>query len=181
MPDALPNPDTLPRSCRHASRWGMLAVCAALAACTSLEPPHQVPELALGAQFKEAAGVPGWVQAQPGDGTDRGPWWLPFGDDALTRLLPQVEVSNQTVAAAVARLDAAQALVAGQSSARLPQLQATAGSSRSGRGDGGAADTRRIGLTADWELDLWGRLRAGVHSAEAQAAVSAAEDRKSVV
>src|SRR5262245_13007209 len=91
----------------------VLAMAAVLvSACTTLVPPYQRPEVATQAvSFKEAPSTPGWSVAQPADAQARGPWWQPFGDVPLNELLPQVEVSNQNVAAAVARYAAAQALV----------------------------------------------------------------------
>ncbi|HEX6020207.1 MAG TPA: efflux transporter outer membrane subunit [Burkholderiaceae bacterium] len=171
-------------------RTSMVAAGALLAACTSIVPPYQRPEVALQAvSFKEAPSTPGWNEAQPADAQPRGPWWLPFGDPTLDALLPQVEVSNQSVAAAVARYAAAQALVAGQQAHLSPQVQLSANATRSGVGiatSGGVATaggvsisptvtTLRVAANASWELDVWGRLRAGVEQAQASAQASAAD------
>lgn len=168
----------------------MAAATALLAACTTIVPPYQRPEVALQAvSFKEAPRTPGWHAAQPADAQPRGPWWLPFGDPDLDALLPQVAVSNQGVAAAVARYAAAQALVAGQQAHLSPQVQLSASATRSGVGiatSGGVATaggvsinptvtTLRLAANASWELDVWGRLRAGVEQARASAQASAAD------
>lgn len=161
-----------------------LAACAALAAqlaaCTSLTPPYERPTVPLHAvSFKEAPSAPGWHAAHPADEQPRGPWWLPFRDATLNELLPQVEVSNQNVAAALARYAAAQALVAGQQARLRPSLQLSASATRSQSGSvGGArapATALRVAADADWEFDLWGRLRAGVEQAQASAQASAAD------
>ncbi|HSB22035.1 MAG TPA: efflux transporter outer membrane subunit [Burkholderiaceae bacterium] len=160
------------------------------AGCTSMAPTYKRPEVAMQAvSFKEAPSTPGWHAANPADEQARGPWWLPFGDPTLSEMLPQVEVTNQNVAAAVARYAAAQALVAGQQAQLRPQLQLTASASRSGVGiatSGGVATssgvsvsptvtTLRVAANASWELDVWGRLRAGVEQAQANAQAGAAD------
>jgi len=152
-----------------------------LAACTTLVPPYQRPDVAMQAvSFKEAPSVPGWSAAKPADGQARGPWWLPFGDSMLNELLPQVEVSNQNVAAAVARYAAARALVAGQQAQLYPSVQLTGSATRSGGGGAAGAITGRgtqlrAELGASWEPDLWGRLGAGVTQAQANAQASEAD------
>ena len=76
-------------------------MAALLAACTTFVPPYQRPEVATQAvSFKEAPSTPGWNAARPADEHPRGPWWPAFGDAMLDGLVPQVEVSNQNVAAA---------------------------------------------------------------------------------
>jgi len=168
-------------------RPALCAIAAALAlsagAC-SMVPTYQRPEVAAqAASFKEAPSAPGWQAARPADEHPRGPWWQPFGDVTLDELMPQVEVSNQNVAAAVARYAAAQALVAGQQSQLMPQVQLSATATRSkagiainaGSGVSVTSNSVRAVVNADWELDVWGRLRAGVSQAEANAQASAAD------
>ncbi|HTP71164.1 MAG TPA: efflux transporter outer membrane subunit [Burkholderiaceae bacterium] len=183
--------DTAAHPTARARRGALsLAVLLSAAACTSMVPTYQRPDVAMQAvSFKEAPSTPGWNAATPADEQARGRWWLPFGDATLNELLPQVEVSNQNVAAAVARYAAAQALVAGQQAQLKPQVQLTASATRSGVGintSGGVATTGgvsvsptvttlRAAVNASWELDVWGRLRAGVEQAQASAQASAAD------
>ncbi|HVI15809.1 MAG TPA: hypothetical protein VM822_23445, partial [Pseudolabrys sp.] len=62
--------------------------------------PNYSPEPApVPTEYKE---LKGWKRANPRDGLDRGDWWKVYKDRALDTLLPQVEISNQTVAAAAA-------------------------------------------------------------------------------
>src|SRR5262245_28770635 len=165
-------------------RPALRAVAAALAlACgaCSMVPTYERPVVAAQAvSFKEAPTAPGWQAARPADEHPRGPWWEPFGDATLNELMPQVEVSNQNVAAAVARYAAAQALVAGQQSQLYPTVQLTGSASRSGGGGAAGAITGRgtqlrAEVGASWEPDLWGRLGAGVTQAQATAQASAAD------
>ncbi|HEU5295103.1 MAG TPA: efflux transporter outer membrane subunit [Burkholderiaceae bacterium] len=157
------------------------SIAALLAACTTLVPPYQRPDVAMQAvSFKEAPSTPGWNAASPADERARGAWWQPFGDATLNEMLPQVEVSNQNVAAAVARYAAAQALVAGQQAQLYPSVQLTGSATRSGGGGVAGAITGRgtqlrAEVGASWEPDLWGRLGAGVTQAQASAQASAAD------
>ena len=48
-----------------------------------------------------------------------------------------------------------------------PTLGASAGASRSRRGEGGASTSYDIGLDARWEIDLWGRVRRLVEASRA--------------
>ena len=78
----------------------------------------------------------------------------------LDALVAQVVVSNQTVRAAEARLRQAQALV---DVARAPSFISV----------DIAGTNQKIGLTAGWEVDLWGRIRRSVEASEATAESSA--------
>ncbi len=153
-----------------------VVVAAALAACT-IGPEYERPSAPTPASYKEA---PGWVAAAPADLLDRGDWWTLFGDAELNKLVPQVEVSNQNVAAAVAAYAQARALVREQNAALFPALAFDAGVSRSGAGSPGpngkrVANSFQATLDASWEPDVWGRLRLAVTGAEASAQASEAD------
>jgi outer membrane protein TolC len=60
------------------------------------------------ATYKE---LKGWKRATPLDDVDRGPWWLVFKDAKLDSFEPQVEISNQTVAAAAAAYEQSLAII----------------------------------------------------------------------
>ncbi|QYF92440.1 efflux transporter outer membrane subunit [Massilia sp. PAMC28688] len=148
-----------------------LALAAALSAC-AVGPVHQVPVTPSPPAFKEAAG---WVAATPADALERGPWWTLFQDPVLNELVPQVEVSNQNVAAAAAAYAQARALVAQQRAALFPSVSLGLSGERAGGRDRDAQASYRLNLGGSWEPDVWGRLRSGVTSARAGAAASAAD------
>ena len=63
-----------------------------------------------------------WRASTPGDALAKGPWWERFGNPQLNALEQQAMLSNQTLAAANARLAQARATVAASSAAMFPQL-----------------------------------------------------------
>src|SRR6185503_19204938 len=117
-----------------------------------VRPPVDVP-----AAFKEAKDVPVAASASV---LPRGRWWEIYQDPELAKLESQVEVNNQTVLAAEARVRRAQALI---DVARAPGLLTA----------NAASTNQKVGITAGWEIDLWGRIRRGVEASEAAAQASA--------
>jgi NodT family efflux transporter outer membrane factor (OMF) lipoprotein len=124
-----------------------------------------------------------WKVARPGDELHRGKWWEAFGDPQLSALVEQVEISNQTLKAAEAQFRQAQAAIAGSRAALFPTLDANASivKSRSPSGALGGTTAGRIitnrsaSVAANWEADLWGRVRRGIEASEAGAQASAAD------
>ena len=153
---------------------------AVLSGC-ALAPTYERPATPNPAAFKE---LQGWAPAAPADALDRGPWWTLFNDPVLDGLVRQVEVSNQNVAAAVAAYSQARALVAQQRASLFPTVTLTGGANRNGSGGGSGTNDNNNGRTSNsfrlnigssWEPDVWGRLRAGISAAQANAQASAAD------
>lgn len=166
--------NTLPAA--RALRWSTLTLAALLSAC-AVGPAYRRPEVPTPAAFKEAPqGEAGWFPAAPADTLERGPWWQLFGDAELNRLVEQVEVSNQNVAAAVAAYAQARALVAQQRASLFPQIALDGSARRSGgNGANGSASSYQIAADASWAPDVWGALRLSVQGAAASAQASAAD------
>jgi len=158
-----------------------LLAAAVLSGC-ALAPTYERPAAPQPAAFKE---LQGWAPAAPADALDRGPWWTLFNDPVLDGLVRQVEVSNQNVAAAVAAYSQARALVAQQRASLFPTVTLTGGANRNGSGGGSGSNDNnsngrtsnsfRLNIGSSWEPDVWGRLRAGVSAAQANAQASAAD------
>jgi NodT family efflux transporter outer membrane factor (OMF) lipoprotein len=98
-----------------------------------------------------------------------------FNDPVLNGLAEQVAVSNQNLAAAEARYRQARAAVTAARAGYFPTVGASAGASRSRRGEGATASSYDIGLDASWEIDLWGRVRRLVEASRAGEEASAAD------
>jgi NodT family efflux transporter outer membrane factor (OMF) lipoprotein len=101
-------------------------------------------------------------------------WWTLFDDPALVALVDEAVVANRDVAVAEANLRRARALLGEARAARFPELGLSAGGGAArplGGPSGGA-----IQGTADlaWEVDLFGRVRAGIRAARADAAATEA-------
>lgn len=150
----------------------LLALAACLVAGCSVAPTYHVPTSPAPAQFKEAQG---WVPAAPGDALERGAWWELFSDPVLGQLAASVEVSNQNVAAAIAAYDQARAAVQAQRASLFPSVDLSTSADRAGGGNAGPSNRYRLDVGASWELDVWGRLRANVSAATANAQASAAD------
>ncbi|MDP3815771.1 efflux transporter outer membrane subunit [Pseudomonas sp.] len=161
-----------------------LVVGLALSAC-AIGPDYQRPELSTPAQFKQSEG---WTQAKPGDALERGSWWQLYGDSELNTLVERLSISNQNLAASAAQYRQARALVRGARAAFYPSLSSSAGASRSGQGSGsqrsssgtgssaaGVSTSYDLGLSAAWELDIWGKLRRSLESSRAGYEASAAD------
>lgn len=148
------------------------ALLASLAGC-ALAPAYERPATPAPAAFKELAG---WAPAAPADALERGPWWTLFGDPVLDGLVRQVEVNNQNVAAAVAAYAEARAVVAEQRAALFPTVTLNGGANRNGSRSGdGTSNKYSLSIGSSWEPDVWGRLRAGISAAQANAQASAAD------
>ena len=91
----------------------------ALAGCASMAPKYSPPATTVPAAFKETGS---WTQAAPADAMSRGPWWRLFGDPTLESLESRIDAANPTLAAALARWDAARAYVKETQSGLLPQI-----------------------------------------------------------
>ena len=165
-----------------------LLVGVMLASC-SLAPEFKTPEVAVPAAYKEPspaaetapANDPGdgqWKPAEPQDGQPRGEWWMRFGDALLNDYEMRAAAANQDLAAALARLDASRALVRQAAAAQLPRLDAGAAAARTrpsahqpGNPLPGSDSYNRFqyGVSAQYELDLFGRVRDSVRAARADA------------
>jgi len=133
-----------------------------IGACAPVGPDYVRPSAPVPAAYKESgahasSGAQAAISAR---------WWEIYGDPALDALVSQVAVSNQSLAAAAARVREAQALVQVASGASVPAV--SAGTLKSGR-----KNENDFGLGVSWELDLWGRIRRDVEAHRAAADASA--------
>ena len=162
--------------------WTLVALCLGLSAC-NLAPDYKAPTVDTPAAFKEAEGSE-WGLAKPDDTADRGAWWQALGDPQLNALEEQVQVSNQSIAAAEAAFRTSRSLAV-QARASLFPVATAAGSitrqrssqtySTGGTPSAGKPFTQYdLPIDASYTIDLWGRIRntvsASVYSAQASAA-----------
>ena len=160
----------------HARRLLYLLAAGLLAACANTRPAPQVQAAPLPAGWKTsvAAGQGFWTTASASAALDAA-WWSRYNDPLLSRLQVQAEQGNPGLAEAAARLRAAQFAVGSARAALVPQLGLNAGAARGNTVVSGPTNSASLGLAASWEVDLWGRVAAGVDAATANARASAGD------
>src|ERR1700719_5339507 len=105
-----------------------VAVLGALSGC-SLTPRYHRPSVPAPPDSYKEAGE--GKLAKPADSTPRGRWWTMFQDRELDDLEAQVSDANQSLRAALARLDQARAQTRIARSGWFPTLTAQANATRS--------------------------------------------------
>ena len=132
-----------------------LVVLAALSAC-ALEPPPKPEDIR--PQALPNAAVPAqWALEGMAAGPVAGNWLATFQDARLQALVTEAMAYNPDLRVAAARVEVASEYVNVADSTLYPQVNLLA---RGGGQTGGdASGIQGIGLYADWELDLWGRVR----------------------
>lgn len=161
---------------RHANRLIVALGVALLGGC-SLAPTYHAPNLPpLPAHFKE--GDTAWKLATPADQASRGNWWTVYGDDTLSQLETRLDANNQSLAAALAKYDAARAFESQLGAGLFPHLGVMANPVRArqsnnrplrGSNQPNEYDSDTVGIQADFDLDLWGRIRNEVSEGRALA------------
>lgn len=94
-------------------------------------------------------------------------WWTAFGSSELNALIAEAQANNHNLKAAVARVEQAKALAEVAGANLYPVLSGDAAAARSRFSGSAASDSFSLGLNASWEIDLWGRNRYALSSAEA--------------
>lgn len=162
---------------RAAAFATLLAGIVALAGC-SFAPTMKTPEVATAAAYKEI-GTP-WTEAKPADRLPRDEWWSLYGDPKLGELQTRLISGSPDLAAALANYEQAQAYSDFQRGDLFPQIGGSASLQRSQSSNNAANpspvklyDTRSVGFSASYELDLWGRVRNEVAAGNAQAEAAA--------
>ncbi|HEY7240182.1 MAG TPA: efflux transporter outer membrane subunit, partial [Burkholderiales bacterium] len=158
-----------------------IPILLALVAGCTVGPDYQRPDAPAAETFRETP--PGWKEAQPRDDLERGRWWEVFGDARLNDLIEKIDVSNQTLAASEAQFRQTLAALGISRAALFPTLDANAtvvrshspGSTLGGTTAGKTVTSYGGRFTAQWEIDLWGRVRRSVEAADAAARASAAD------
>ncbi len=138
-----------------------------LAAC-NLGPYYHRPEVPALAAWREGDNQSAaWPSAD---------WWRGFGSPRLDELIDQAQKANDDIAAAVARVRQADAQARIAGAPLLPSLQAGfQASEQRGSTSSGAVKTYPLYapmLSASYELDFWGKNRAALEAAKANAAAS---------
>lgn len=151
-------------------RWGLLAAAAAgLGGCAAPTPPLTLPAAPVAPAFPNAASSPqSGLKAASATG-----WQEYFPDPSLRQVIGQALANNRDLRVAVLNIEAARAVLGQRNADLWPTLNAGASAVRGTGSNGNVAGTYTAGLTVSaWELDLFGRIRAGSDAAAAQLAAS---------
>ncbi|MEM7639855.1 MAG: efflux transporter outer membrane subunit [Pseudomonadota bacterium] len=138
-----------------------------LAACANITTPETAGQVARDS-LPDAPNA--WAMAGERVGPVQAGWIAQLEDPVLDALVEEALANNRNLQAAAANVQRSWAL-AGQAGAALsPSVSLSSGATRSGNIEDTGADSYSLTGQASWELDLWGRIRAGN-----QAAVLSAE------
>jgi NodT family efflux transporter outer membrane factor (OMF) lipoprotein len=126
----------------------VLAAClAGLVAGCSFGPDYRRPEVALPAAWEEQ-GDAGSVWPDP-------LWWRGFANPELSRIIADATAANFDLAAALARIQQAEAQAQIAGASLYPSVTAGAGAART-RADRGSGSSFSAGLLAAYQVDLFG-------------------------
>jgi NodT family efflux transporter outer membrane factor (OMF) lipoprotein len=177
----------VPRPARNKNSFPLIALsmlwlaCLAISGC-SVGPKYTKPTVSeIPTAYKENAN---WKPAQPSDQAQKGNWWELFDDAQLNALEEKVNVSNQTLRAAVDRFQESRDVLRQTRSALYPLVTASVSPTqnrqsvdRSLHGSTSPTNYSDLILSGDvsYEADVWGSVRHSVASSRALAQASAAD------
>src|SRR5580698_7477499 len=157
--------------------WGFLGgfTCTLLAAC-SVGTPYRKPEIPMPSAWDATSGAGNATVAADQSAWPETDWWHRFGSSQLDDLIDQARRTNDDLAAAMARIEEADAQMRIAGAPLLPSLDlgATATRERAGVPGQGLSVYNVFNpvLSASYELDFWGKNRAARDAARALALAS---------
>lgn len=162
-------------------RWLALALASlALGGC-SLAPIYHAPTVTI---TDDAWKDSPWHPAQPADQLPRGAWWTVYSDTTLSGLEEKIDAANPNLASALARYDQATAYTDQLRSGLFPSVDAGTSFTQNRQSDNrplrganqpNVYQANTVAVSANYELDLWGRVRNLVSAGQANAQASAAD------
>lgn len=146
-----------------------LACALALAGCAT-PVPHQRPAMAVPAQFAQGPElVQLFAPANPAVADVPDAWWTLFNDPVLNTLQAGLLADNLNLQASAAAVAVAQAALNNSRVGALPAVGVSGGANRGATGNAAPSTSYTAqGVMATWEVDLWGRVSAGVDAASAR-------------
>jgi len=147
-----------------------LAVLVVLAGCQLAPPPKPADYQVEALPALQVA--PHWTAAET-SGTVAAGWLKSFGDTQLEALVAEAVAHNPDLRVAAARVQVASEYAKLSDATLWPQVNLLARGG--GELSGDSSGLKGVGIFADWELDLWGRVRAA-KSAQYEAFASTVAD-----
>lgn len=123
--------------------------------------------------------TPQFTSALPDDDN----WWRKFNDPTLDALIELGVRNNYDIAIAAKRIEMAKNSLAAARSGYYPQFDLSAGWTKDrssgvmvdSRGHASKTDFFNLGVSMNWEIDVFGKIRAGVKAGESQYKATRAE------
>ncbi len=155
---------------------GLVLIISACATPEPAPPLEDIVEQALPetTEIAESFGeVPSWEDVIAGGAVKDG-WLVTFEDQKLLEIVDEVLKNNRDLAVVAANLGVAAGL-ATQAGAQLAPAVAVGGGGASTARGGSSSNVSGAGLSASWELDIWGKLGATASAAEEEYRATAAD------
>lgn len=135
------------------------------------------PEPLVDQEVNEAIEAPAtWTINTVGDEDGPIQWLESFNDPVLLNLIEEGKANNSDLQIAAGNMDKAWLLAKQSGTALKPTADLSLGGTQSGSADSASSTGNiAVSLQVSWELDVWGRLRAGVRVAEASAQAAQAD------
>ncbi|MDV3458419.1 efflux transporter outer membrane subunit [Sphingomonas sp. HF-S4] len=153
-----------------------IALPAFLAACAPVPQLGARPEIRAGDSYAASQTLASATTAANWPAAN---WWAEYGDAQLTALIEEGLTDSPDLAAAAARLRAAQGYAQQAGAARLPSvgIEASATEAKQSYNNGipaafvpqGWNDSGRVAASLSFDLDLWGKNRAALAAATSDA------------
>jgi NodT family efflux transporter outer membrane factor (OMF) lipoprotein len=162
----------------HRPLFALLAASLA-AGCALKEPPGREDVQAQALPNLKAPSA--WVAGGGASGAVADRWLAAFADPPLETLVAEALAYNPDLQVAAARVEQAAAYVRLSGATLYPQVNLLARGG--GKMSGDSTGLQGVGVFLNWELDLWGRVRAGREAARTQydaAALDIAYARQSI-
>ena len=137
-------------------KWFLLPILMLLSSCAIFAPDERELDAGLPQEFS--------LYSETFDTTNR--WWESFQSSELDALVDEALTNSPTIQQAWARLAQAEALAAKAGAARYPTLgyEGKAGATYKSVTDN-TVEAYSLGLTAAYEVDLWGRVKSQTEAA----------------
>ena len=111
-----------------------------------------------------------WASQYAGTGEIQTRWLASFNDPMMLKLIEEGRANNIDLQMAAGNMEKAWLLARQSSAATKPTADLSLGRAHSGSADGGSSNPSvTVGVQVSWEVDVWGRIGAGVNAAKARA------------
>lgn len=156
----------------HGRRALLIALAPLLSGCLLTTGSVEGPVVDVPPNYRAAAGKPHAALPAPD-------WWRGFRSRELTSLVERAQLANLDIAAAVARIEQADAQTRISGAPLLPLIEFD-GSAQRSRAGGAESNRFSAVLNASYEIDFWGKNRALLRAAEFNA-IASRFDREVIV